>query len=125
MNGVIFIKEVMNVSILGNILIGAIMLVLTVITFVGFKLCVDGYRNFCDGMKVTGFVISVVCFVLACSFSIFISSENLISYADNLGLAESTGKYEVTITAETDMNEFQERYDIIDYENGVFTIKLK
>ena len=125
MIGFIFIKEFMNISILGNILFGAIMVVLTVITFVGFKLCVNGYRDFRDGMKVTGAVITVVSFVLLCSFCVFISSENLISYADSFGLAESTGKYEVTVTAEVDMGEFQERYEILDYENGVYTIKLK
>lgn len=125
MNGVIFIKEVINISIFGNILIGAIMLVLTVILCVGMKLCIDGFINYCDGTKVAGAVITVVGFVLLCSFCVFICSENLISYADSFGLAESTGKYEVTVTAEVDMGEFQEYYEILDYENGVYTIKLK
>lgn len=44
---------------------------------------------------------------------------------NNWGLTDHTGKYEVIVAADVDMNEFQERYEIIDFKNGVYTIKVK
>lgn len=35
------------------------------------------------------------------------------------------GLYRVTVTAETDMTEFQDTYEIVDYKDGVYTIKSK
>ena len=35
------------------------------------------------------------------------------------------GLYRVTVTAETDMTEFQDTYEIVDYKDGVYTIKPK
>ena len=35
------------------------------------------------------------------------------------------GLYRVTVTAETDMTEFQDTYEIIDYKDGVYTIKVR
>lgn len=37
----------------------------------------------------------------------------------------SNGEYEVVVRDNVDMNEFQRRYDIVDFENGVYTIKFK
>ncbi len=36
-----------------------------------------------------------------------------------------TGKYEVVVNSDVDMNEFQSKYDIIDYNDGVYTVKPK
>lgn len=35
------------------------------------------------------------------------------------------GLYRVTVTAEADMAEFQNTYEIVDYKDGVYTIKPK
>ena len=35
------------------------------------------------------------------------------------------GLYRVTVTAEADMAEFQDTYEIVDYKDGVYTIKPK
>jgi len=38
---------------------------------------------------------------------------------------EPNGKYKVTVSSNVDMNEFQNRYNIIDFENGIYTVKPK
>lgn len=35
------------------------------------------------------------------------------------------GLYRVTVTAETDMTEFQDTYEIVDYKDGVYTVRMK
>ncbi len=126
-NGVVLVKEVVTLSIFGSCLAGTIVIVLTVISFGGLKLYINGYRNFSDGMKIIGVIMCIVGIILMISFMAFINNNNFISFADSLGLGitEHTGEYEVTVTVEADMNEFQEQYEILDYENGVYTIKLK
>ncbi len=128
-NGVILVKEVVTFSVLGLCLVGVIILVLTAISLGGIKLHIDGRRSFSDGMKILGMIISIVGIILMISFYGFMNmnNNNFISFADSLGLGltEHTGEYEVTVTAEADMNEFQEQYEILDYKDGVYTIKLK
>ncbi len=126
-NGVVLIKEVVTLSVFGLCLVGVIVLVLTAISLGGIKLHIDGRRSFSDGMKILGMIISIVGIILMISFYGFMNNNNSISFADSLGLGitEHTGVYEVTVTAEADMNEFQEQYEILDYKDGVYTIKLK
>lgn len=126
-NGVVPIKEVVSLSILGSCLVGAIVIVLTVISFGGVKLYTDGLRSFSDGMKILGVIMYIVGTMLLIFFMVFINNKNFPYFVDSLelGLTESTGEYEVTVTAEADMNEFHEQYEILDYKNGVYTIKLK
>ena len=35
------------------------------------------------------------------------------------------GLYRVTVTADADMTEFQNTYEIVDYKDGVYTIKVR
>lgn len=35
------------------------------------------------------------------------------------------GLYRITVTAETDMTEFQDTYEIVDYKDGVYTVRMK
>ena len=35
------------------------------------------------------------------------------------------GLYRVTVTVETDMTEFQDTYEIVDYKDGVYTVRMK
>ena len=46
-------------------------------------------------------------------------------YKDPLNLEKPTGEYKVIVTAEADMTEFQDTYEIVDYKDGVYTIKAK
>ena len=46
-------------------------------------------------------------------------------YKDPFNLKKPTGEYKVIVTAEADMTEFQDTYEIVDYKNGVYTIKAK
>lgn len=38
---------------------------------------------------------------------------------------EPNGEYDVTVSSNVDMNVFHNKYDIIDYNNGVYTVKPK
>lgn len=75
--------------------------------------------------RITGLIISFVGICLVMSLMVAYKSDLIISIAEELGLADHTGKYKVAVAADVDMNEFQERYEIISYENGVYTIKVK
>lgn len=126
MDGVILIKEVVVTSLVGNILLAVILIAFTAMIWGGMRLHINGCRNCCDGEKTFGFIMSMVGVVLGCFLLILMySDEAIISLFDSFGLTDHTWKYEVTLTANVDMNEFQERYEIIDYENGVYTIKEK
>ena len=102
-SGVVFIKEVVVISLMGLGLLNVIAIALCAMMVGGVRLHINGSRNFCDGERIVGSVISIA----------------------GLILTDRTGKYEVTVTADADMNEFQERYEIIGYENGVYTIKVR
>lgn len=126
MDGVIFIKEVVVISLVGNTLLAVILIALTAMIYGGIRVHINGCRNCCDGEKIFGFIMSMVGVVLGCFLLILMCSDEVITPLFNsFGLTDHTGKYEVTLTANVDMNEFQERYEIIDYENGVYTIKVK
>ncbi len=126
-NGVVLIKEVITLSVLGECLVGIIIIALVAISYGGIKLHIDGRRNFSDGMKIIGWIMCIAGIIFMLSFMAFMNNKKFISFADSLrlGLTEHIGTYEVTVTAEADMNEFQKQYEILDYENGVYTIKLK
>lgn len=40
-------------------------------------------------------------------------------------LYEPDGCYIVVVAEDTDMNEFVEKYEILDYEDGKYTIRIK
>lgn len=126
MDGVIFIKEVVIISLMGSGLLSVIMLALCAMMLGGARLHINGLRNFCDGERIFGFIISIAGIILELTLFILINNNAaIIPIFDSLGLTDHTGKYEVTVTADVDMNEFQERYEIIDFKNGVYTIKIK
>lgn len=124
-NGVIFLKEVVVLSFVGSCILAVCVIITTAMMFGGARLHINGCRNFCDGERIFG---AIVCFI-GLGLSIFLTASfrnNVLTPVfDNWGLTDHTGEYEVTVTADTDMSEFQERYEILDYENGVYTIKVK
>lgn len=79
-NGVVFIKEVRTLSVFGLCLAGAIVIVLTVISFGGIKLQINGYRYFSDGMRIIGVIMCIVGIILMLSFMAFINNKNFISF---------------------------------------------
>lgn len=124
-NGVIFLKEVLVLSLKGSCILGAMVIIAVIIMFGGLRLCIDGYRDFSDGKKIFGVIICLIGIALSITFSAFFGNNDIAYFFDNWGLTYHTGEYEVTVTADIDMNEFQERYEIVDFENGVYTIKVK
>lgn len=124
-NGVIFLNEVLVLSVVGSCILGAFVIIATVMMFGGAALSINGYRDFSDGKKMFGIIICLIGIALSVSLSALLRSNKITYVFDNWGLTDHTEKYEVTVTADVDMNEFQERYEIIDYENGVYTIKVK
>ncbi len=62
--------------------------------------------------------VSGVTFTLICLITMF-----AITQMDKFD--KPNGKYEVTVSSNVDMNEFHSKYDIIDYDNGVYTVKPK
>lgn len=124
--GVVFIKEVVGVSPMGVCIFGVMILIIAAMMFGGAELHIDGCHDFSDSKRISGIIISLVGLILLVSLGFFVSSNDfLIDFLDDLKLTDHTGMYEVTVTDSVDMNEFQECYDIIDYENGVYTIKIK
>lgn len=123
--GVVFIKEVVGISFMGLCIFGVMILITAAMMFGGAVLYIDGCHDFSDSKKILGIIISLFGLILLLSIGFFASSDFFINFFDDLNLTDHTGMYEVTVTADTDMNEFKDCYDIIDFENGVYTIKIK
>ncbi len=126
-SGVVFIKEVVVISLMGWGLLNVIAIALCAMMVGGVRLHINGSRNSCDGERIVGSVISIAGLMLELVLFVLMNNDNaaIIPIFDSFGLTDRTGKYEVTVTADADMNEFQERYEIIGYENGVYTIKVR
>ncbi len=124
-NGVILINEIIVLSSLGSYVSLVMLITFFIMTVGGVKLYINGRSYFSTWRRIVGIIISLVGMALLMTLWISFRSNLIISIADEFGLAEYTGTYKVSVTADTDMNEFQERYEIIDYENGVYTIKVK
>ena len=120
MNGVIFIKEVVTLSVIGLCVVCAIMIAASVMLCGGHRLYINGYHYFSEWRKKVG----VILIGMAFAFLIFLAFSLRSGIPKKLGFTK-IGGYEVTLTGEVDMDEFQERYEIIDYKNGVYTIKAK
>lgn len=124
-NGVILINEIIVLSSLGSYVCLVMLFIFLIMAFGGVKLYINGRSYFSTWRRIVGIIISLVGIALLMTLWISVRSNLIISIADEFGLAEYTGAYKVSVTTDTDMNEFQERYEIIDYENGVYTIKVK
>lgn len=124
-NGVIFIKEILVLSLVGSCILGAFVIIVLAMMFGGAKLYINGCRNFSDGEKIFGIIVCLIGIALSVSLSVLLRSNEITYVFDNWGLTDHTGKYEVTVAADVDMNEFQDCYEIIDFKNGVYTIKVR
>lgn len=123
-NGVVLIKEILSLSTTALLVLNVIRGIALVMSFGGIAtIFISGQYDFSERKVKVGGIITVIGWTI---LLLFISVKNFIMpAAELLGFTESTGQYEVIVTAEVDMDEFQERYEILDYENGVYIIKLK
>ena len=122
-NGVIPIKEFVVASFVGDCLLGVILIASLAIAFGGLRVHKKGESDFSDFKRILGLIISGVGVVLYFYLLLSVRDESIIPLLDSFGLADHTGIYEVIVTDNVDMNEFQERYEVIGYENGVYIIK--
>lgn len=123
-NGVVLIKEILSLSTTALLVLNVIRGIALVMSFGGnATMFISGQYDFSERKVKVGGIITVIGWTI---LLLFISVKNFIMpAAELLGFTESTGQYEVIVTDEVDMGEFQERYEILDYENGVYIIKLK
>lgn len=119
-NGVILIKEAETFTVIGLCVVCAIVVAAIVMLCGGERLYINGKHYFSEWRKTVGVILMGMAFAVL----IFLGFTLRSGIPKKLGFTE-IGGYEVTLTGEVDMDEFQERYEIIDYENGVYTIKVK
>ena len=119
MNGVTVIRECTTTSYMGYIM----MIIVIIITFVmsyGLMKIGEGLFNK-TGNDFYGKAGAVL------ALSIFLSGTiTSLKYVPEIDeFQKPTGKYKVVVNSDVDMNEFQSKYDIIDYNDGVYTVKPK
>lgn len=122
MNGVTFVKEAMDISSAGIYIVFGTILGLFAASVGGVKLYLDGLRSFSGVKRVSGVVVSIASIVLMIIVGLLYDTGSIVPLFDKIGLAECSG-YEVTVAADVDMNEFQNHYDIVKYEDGIYTVK--
>ena len=115
MDGVILIEECTETSDMGYIMMIVSLVITTVLSLGAYKIsevfeekCKDTAKRFVAALALT-FLIS----------GIFIT---LKVVPDLDTFQEPNGKYKVTVSSNVDMNEFQNRYKIIDFENDIYTV---
>ena len=110
-DGVVLIREICGFSIISLIALFVCTSCLVSI----YLLLKEGQdeisKRFCSILK-----IAIVAFICLTSYEIV---------EDPFNLKKPTGKYKVIITRDVDMTEFQDTYEVVDYENSVYTIKAK
>lgn len=109
MDGVTLIKECTELSTIGTILIFLLSLVVAFVAFIfGFVL---SYKK--KSIKVILFCGTIILGTFICKHFIIDKCK------------EPNGEYEVVLDNDIDMNEFYRCYEIISFEDGKYTIKLK
>lgn len=119
-NGIILIEEIkaMPSGILIGITIGEIILLTIAAALIAKALVND--------LGVATEAIDILRGVSNIAIGLFLLIVPLVIFYNNIDeLSKPTGVYRVVVTDEADINEFQQLYDIIDYSNGVYKIKVK
>lgn len=128
-DGVILIEKVTKWSTLANILIGVVFIIRIIMMFGGCRLVTTShYYAHVDAVKGTGLALTCIGLALMAALSISINNgKQFNQLLDSIGwdLLEDTGKYRVTVTNDVDMNEFTSKYEIVDYDDGAYVIKIK
>ena len=129
MDGVILIEKITKWSTIANILIGAVLIVFAIAMLGGCRLVFSSYRYAQpDAVKSIGIILAAIGLIATVALNVSMHNEEQFNQllADiGWGLLEDTGKYKVTVTNDVDMNEFMDRYEIVDYDNGAYIIKAK
>lgn len=93
-----------------------------IVLVAGLMVTITGMKINNEASVISG-VASLICILV--SIAAIVISLGIFSSADYFNIQEPNGKYRVVVTDAVDMDEFQHTYEIVDYENGVYTIKLK
>lgn len=125
-NGVILIEKMTKLSTIGSILVGVLLIILMIMIFGGCRLTTTSHRYAKDdAVRATGIALIAIGFGIMVPLSISAHNKQLMPLLSDTALVEYTGQYRVTVTDNVDMNEFTDKYEIVDYNNGVYTIKVK
>ena len=116
-DGVILVEEMKSLPdewfIKGIIVLIAVLMVL----ITGLKITLN------EKASVISIVGSLICILVGTVGTVI--GLGIFSRVDYFNIQEPNGKYRVVVTNEVDMDEFQRTYDIVDYKDGVYTIKNK
>lgn len=117
MNGVTLIKECTELSDKGVIVSFVVRIAAIALLFILLRVVFTWSRNH-DPYSVctVGAVLAVIIFIV-CRFLLDTIIPNIFQ--------ETIGEFEVVLDDDVDMNEFCKRYEIIDFEDGKYTIKFK
>ncbi len=119
MDGVIIIKECTVMSTMGYIMMIVAYIVTMTLSVGAYKVGdVLEYKTDDDIYKRVGVTFSLI-FLFVGTFIAL----RIVPYLEEC--QKPSGEYKVTVSSNVDMNEFQKRYDIIDYNNGVYIVKPK
>lgn len=112
-DGVILIEEIWRFPMMFSITIGVIETLSLMATIHCARRCLEAEKG------------SGRYFILGLIIVTVMGANAYEHYKDPLNLKKPTGEYKVIVTAEADMTEFQDTYEIVDYKDGVYTIKAK
>lgn len=119
MDGVTIIKECTVTSTMGYIMTVVAFIVTMTLSVVSYKVGDDlEYKTGDDIYGRVGIFFALV-FGLGGTFITLGVLPDLDEFQ------KPNGEYDVTVSSNVDMNVFQSKYDIIDYNNGVYTVKPK
>ena len=107
-DGVILIEEIYRFPTI-------FLIILWVIIASGLWICLDLARNMSKKKPKVVILEFIIVAILA-----FATYEFII---DPLNFEKPTGEYRVSTTQYVNMTEFQDTYEIVDYKDGVYTIK--
>lgn len=121
MDGVFVRNEIMDFTVFGICVIGVVILVVSFFAISGAKFIAHGVFHDVKDI-VGGFSMIAFALVIACATG---GLFNIREFCSDVGLLRGTGAYEVVLQNDVDMAEFHTQYEIIDYTNGVYTVKVK
>lgn len=110
MDGVTIVEECRSIPFLRGIIIVIIVLLIGI---VGLKV----FNWFYDKDNVIGMIITAAIVLPGMVASLYLDKIETFT--------EPNGELKVVVSDTVDMNVFQEKYEIINFENGVYTVKSK
>lgn len=126
-NGVNLIEEIKTLTLTA-------LIVSIIVEIIGFIIGVIAFRIFRtytmyedNRLKsFANFILFAIGMFICFAGAIFaLNTESFIAIKNKFDLIKFTGQYKVSVTENTDMNEFYEKYKVISYKDGIYVIKLK